>query len=119
MICATIALAIGLYTTHFDTSNLNNDNHALGIQCNNYTYLNFTNSFDTRSDFIGYDFNMREKDLSMGLLVGAVTGYPKVALPSNPSPIMFPYVQLGPVRVGGFPGELMTVSLILEWKNDR
>lgn len=113
MICAEIALLIGLYTTHMhDNAYFNNDNNVIGMSCDNWTYINFDNSYNVQSHMFGYSFETDKNNfIGAGLIAGYVKGYEDhLKLPLDGAAAL-PYLRVGPFIMTGVPGEMFHASV--------
>jgi hypothetical protein len=102
-ICATTLLIIGLATGHPGDSNneFNNDNHLVGVGCNNVSLLHFTNSFNKES--VALSYSSRSNSSLMGIHYGTnitvSTGYFDIPV----TPMVTGFIEVGPLRLSGYP----------------
>jgi len=100
-LCSTVALAIGLYTTHIPAwDGYNENNKLVGVQCNHIAVATFENSYYNRSFMIGYDYELwRRNSLAFGVQPSVVTGYEPEQLPVPIPFVPVVYGQLGVLRL--------------------
>ena len=113
MLCAELLLLIGVYTTHLYPNDLNENNNAFAVQCDNVFAGTMINSYYQPTNFIGWDFNHTEGDLQVGVIPTYIDGYDTDILPIRFG--VMSYAQYKAVRVTMLGVDVINVGVAFKF----
>lgn len=120
MICSSLLLAFGIYTSHMYeatpltiSERINERNDLVAVQCDNVQVSSFTNSQHLRTTTLGYDLGYDlDENFRVGIIPSFVWGYETDILP-------YPFGGVAYARVGmlqfNFNPEVLNVAAIFEF----